>query len=171
MYISADKFDIISTPEGKDVFRRGLWRRNGSLMENSEILKGTGHYLYFPKITVNIKTYFGAGNGGKLILKNIVRNGSLWSNAVLGKEVISHSNIKRSLLLGVWKHTNPCNNGVCSFIIFMKINWPNMLKFVILCICWDTPRENTGPVQLHRAAQAEHIAKHFCLLKYTGHYW
>ena len=53
-----------------------------------------------------------------------------------------------------WKHTNLCNKilGVFSSIIFLQPWWPiwakNVYRFVILCICWDTPSENTGLWQL-----------------------
>ena len=71
---------------------------------------------------------------------NIVRNGSLWSNLVFEKEVVSHSNIKIlqawSLILGIWKHTNlairaffPPHNSLATAMT----NWA--LTFTDLLFC------------------------------------
>ena len=50
----------------------------------------------------------------------IVRNGSLWSNLVFEKEVISYSNIKicqawSLFCIGIWEHTNLYNKGIFFF--------------------------------------------------------
>ena len=66
-----------------------------------------------------------------------VRNGYLWSNVVLEKEVISHSSIKWlqawSLLLGMWKHTT-CVTSVFLFqysLATLTTNWVKILTDLI----------------------------------------
>ena len=47
----------------------------------------------------------------------------------------------------IWKHTTSCDKGVFSSIIISQLQrpWsPNLHRFVILCIYWDTLSENTG---------------------------
>ena len=51
----------------------------------------------------------------------------------------------------IWKHTTLCDNGV--FLTLISRNFDDQLssnvhRFVILCICWDTPSEKTGLWQL-----------------------
>ena len=59
------------------------------------LVRSIGHYWWLLKIIVNIKTDLVMSNGELLIVKNIVRNDSLWiwSNVVFEKVVISHENI------------------------------------------------------------------------------
>ena len=51
-----------------------------------------------------------------------MRTDSLWSNVVFDKKVISHSNIKRLQLKGVF-----------SFIFLLQLRWPVELKFSQIC--------------------------------------
>ena len=83
--------------------------------------------------------------GELLMVYNIVQKGSLWSNIVFEKEVISHSTIKRlkawSPLLEIWKLTNLCNKSVFSFIILSQLRWPIESTFSQICYfmhMWDT---------------------------------
>ena len=79
-------------------------------------------------------------NGALVRLKNIVRNGFLWSNIVFVKEVTSHSNIKRlqawSFLVIIWMHTN-CATRVF-FLLLFSCNFDidqlslNFHRFVIM---------------------------------------
>ena len=52
--------------------------------------KGSGHYWSLLKIIICIKTYLVTSNGEMLVVYNNLRNGTLWSNAVLEKEVFFH---------------------------------------------------------------------------------
>ena len=87
-----------------------------------------------------------------------MRNGSLWSNVVFEKEVIFHEfdfetsdlefEVSKS---SIWKHTTLCDKGVFSFILSRNFDdqlSSNFHRFVILCICWDTPSGKTGLWQL-----------------------
>ena len=90
---------------------------------------------------------------------NIVRNGSLWSAIFFEKEVIFHEfDIETSDLelevskSSVRKHTTLCDKDVF-FLSLLSRNFDDWLssnfhRFVILCICWDTPSEKTGLWQL-----------------------
>ena len=97
--------------------------------------------------------------GERLIIQNIVRNGSLWSSVVFEKEVIFHEfDLETSDLefdvskSSIWKHTTLCDNGV--FLSFISLNFDdqlssNVYRFVILCIlCRHTQAEKTGLWQL-----------------------
>ena len=71
------------------------------------------------------------GNGERLRVKNIVRNGSLWSDIVFEKEVIFHefdfetSNLEFEVSKSsIWKHTTSCDKGVFSFIIVSQLRRP-----------------------------------------------
>ena len=86
-----------------------------------------------------------------LIVLNIVRNGSLWGNAVFDKnrtfqeiiwinfetQRVSSRNQKNFVWLGFF-----------FFHIIMQLRRPLELSYVIWCICWDTPSEKTGLWQL-----------------------
>ena len=63
-----------------------------------KMILGTKHYWLHLKINVSIKSYLVlTRNWELLIVYNIVRNGSLWGNAVFEeKKVIFHTNIKRT---------------------------------------------------------------------------
>ena len=79
-------------------------------------------------------------------------NGSLTSNVVFGKDMISHSNYIKSPVLKIWKHTNEfVQQGVFfPFIVLLQLRSPilvTQLQFsqhvhrcVILCIVWDSHR-------------------------------
>ena len=54
------------------------------------IVKGSRHHWYLLKIIISIQPYLVTSNGERLIVYNIVRNGSLRSNVVFKKEVIFH---------------------------------------------------------------------------------
>ena len=97
-------------------------------------------------------------NGESLVVQNIVRNGSLWSGVVFEKEVIFHEfdfetsdlefEVSKS---SIWKHTTPCDKGDF-FLLLLSRNFDDRLSSnfhrFILCICWDTPSEETGLWQL-----------------------
>ena len=71
-----------------------------------------------------------------------MRNGSLWSNKVFEKEVISHQNMKSSRpikpFFGTWNQTNLCIKNVFFFHYSLATSMtnlsPNFHRFVILCI-------------------------------------
>ena len=86
-----------------------------------------------------------------------MRNGSLWSNEVF--EVISTQifefNFETSELdfevpkSSIWKHTTSCEKRACFFFFhYYLATLTTFYRFVILCICWDTPSEKTGLWQL-----------------------
>ena len=88
-----------------------------------------------------------------------MRNSSLWSDAVFEKEVIFHQfDFETSSLefevskASIRKHTTSCDKGVFSFIIILQTLADrlssNFHRFVILCICWETPSKKTGLWQL-----------------------
>ena len=74
-----------------------------------------------------------------LIVENIVRNGSLWSNVVYKNEVIFHKfdfetsdlefEIPKS---SIWKHTTSCDEGVFHFIHISQLQRPIELKFSLV---------------------------------------
>ena len=81
-------------------------------------------------------------NGELLIVKNIVRNSSFWSNVIFEKEVIFHEfdfetsdldfEVPKSSIL---KHTTPCDKDVFSFIIISQLQPPIELKLSQVCYC------------------------------------
>ena len=88
-------------------------------------------------------------NRDRLIVQNIVRNGSLWSN------------VNWFLDLRFWnwdleiKHLKAHNfawQGCFSVIIISQLRRPilssNFHRFVIVCLCWDTLSERNGLWQL-----------------------
>ena len=85
-------------------------------------------------------------NGELLIVYNIVRNGSLWSNVVFEKEIIETSELDfehRKAHNFVWQG--------CFFLSFSQLRRPIGLKFSQACfvfIWWDTPSEKSGRWQL-----------------------
>ena len=95
--------------------------------------------------------------GKRLMVSNIVRNGSLWNYIVFEKEEIFHKfdfansdlefEVSKSTIL---THTTSCEYFFF-FIIISQLRRPlssNFHRFVILCICWDTWSEQTGLWQL-----------------------
>ena len=52
-----------------------------------------------------------------------------------------------SLSLGNWKYTHLWNNLSCNYDDQLSSNFH---WFVILCICWETPSENTGLWQCYQ---------------------
>ena len=61
-------------------------------------------------------------NGERLIVQNIVRNGSLWSDVVFEQEVTFHefdfetSSLEFEVLKSsIWEHTTSCDKGVFFF--------------------------------------------------------
>ena len=86
---------------------------------------------------------------------------SFWSSVVFEKEVISYSNVKR---LQAWSLLFlPESTQICTAWVFFLSSFscnfngqlnPNLHKFVMLCICWDTPSENTGLWQLPNVSSA-----------------
>ena len=101
-------------------------------------------------------------NGERLIIQNIVRNGSLWSSVVFEKEVIFHEfdletsdsefEVSKS---SIWKRATLCDHGATRvfFLSLISCNFDDRLssnfhRFVILCICWDTPTLKTSLWQL-----------------------
>ena len=109
----------------------------GHAHPNSQyVFKGTGHYNWeLLKIIVTLVT----SNGEMLIVNNIVRNGSLWSNIVLGgKSEITHFCAKRvfssiilSFLKGVFLPLFSRN--------FEEQSSSSFHRCIILCISWDRP--------------------------------
>ena len=53
-------------------------------------LKGIGHYWQLLKIIFGIKPFLVTNNGERLMVWNIMTNGSLWSGVVFKKKVIFH---------------------------------------------------------------------------------
>ena len=77
-----------------------------------------------------------------------MRNCSLWSNVVFEEEVIS-------LKDHGWNATESTKSNATgvNFLSVLSRKFDDQLSqnfhtFVILCICWDTPSENTCPVPL-----------------------
>ena len=94
-------------------------------------------------------------NGELLIIWNIVRTGSLWSSVVFEKEVIFHEfDFKTSELdfhfskSSIWKHTTFVSRMFFFHYSLAASTSSNFHRFVILCICCDTPSEKTGLWQL-----------------------
>ena len=103
--------------------------QNNYFEENDGLFKGSGHYWLVLKIIVSIKTFLLTINRGLLIVKNIVRNGSLWSKVVFEKEFstkIFEFDFETSKLdfevskSSICKYTTLCDNGV----IFLQLRWP-----------------------------------------------
>ena len=66
-------------------------------------------------------------NGERLVVLNIVRNGSLWSEVVFEKEVVFHQFDFEALDLefeisksSICKHTTSCDKGVFVFILILS---------------------------------------------------
>ena len=88
-----------------------------------------------------------------------MRNNSLWSDVVFEKERIFHefdfetSDLKFEVSKSrIWKHTTSCDNWVL-FLSLISRNFDDQLsssrhRFVIFCICWDTPTVKTSLWQL-----------------------
>ena len=83
-----------------------------------------------------------------------MRNGPLWSNVVFEAKVIFHWDIwidfETSAEVSnsnVCKHTTSCDKGAFLYIILSQLRRPilslSFQRFVILCICWDTPTVKT----------------------------
>ena len=91
-----------------------------------------------------------------LILYNVVRNEPLWSNVDFEEEVISHLNIwisrPQNLILRYRNQAAESTQLRMSRVFFLPLvsrNFDAQLsskfhRFVVLCICWDTPCEKTG---------------------------
>ena len=62
---------------------------------------------------------------------NIVRNGFLWSNEVSNSNIWKAQFVRQGFFLRVFS---------CNFNDQLS---PDFHRFVILCICWDTPSEKT----------------------------
>ena len=108
-----------------------------------------------------------------------MRNGSLWSDIVFEKEVIFQEfdfetsdlefEVSKS---SIWKHTTSCDEGVFLLSLLSRNSddqsSSNVHKFVILCICWDTPSEKTGLWQLPIVSNVfkRHV-EHFSTEVYT----
>ena len=84
-----------------------------------------------------------------------MRNGSLWSDVVFEKEVILPRiwfwDLRKRFLGLEVKHLKSHNflwQGWFFFHYYLATSTTNWAKkfhrFVILCICWDTPSEKTG---------------------------
>ena len=88
-----------------------------------------------------------------------MRNGSLWSTAFFETEVIFHEfdfetsdlefEVSKSSILNAH---NFVRQG-CFYLSLLSHNFDDRLsthfhRFVTLCICWETPSENTGLRQL-----------------------
>ena len=96
-------------------------------------------------------------NGERLIVKDIVRNGSLWSNVDFEKEVIFHEFDFETLDLefevsksSIWKHTTLCDKRGFCFIIISQLR-RHELKFSQVCYFMHMLRytnEKTGFWQL-----------------------
>ena len=87
-------------------------------------------------------------------------NGSVWSNAVFKKEVISPSNNKilqpKPDIMHLKAHKVK-QQGFFPALVSCKLDdklSPNVHRFVILSICWDTPSEKTGRWQLPNVSSA-----------------
>ena len=82
------------------------------------------------------------GNGERLIVLNIVRNSSLWSEVVFEKEVIFHEfDFETSSLefevskSSIRKYTTSCDKGVFSFIIIFATSttdWAQIFTGLLL---------------------------------------
>ncbi len=98
-----------------------------------------------PKIN-GYKNYLVKSTGELLILKNIVRSETLWSNGVLEKEVIFHKQIWIWERLQAWSlsRASESTQFYASRVFFLSLfscNFndqlsPNFHRFVILCIHW-----------------------------------
>ena len=93
------------------------------------------------------KTWLGNELWERLMVWNIVRNGSLWIHVVFEQEVIflefdfetSELDLEVSKLI-ISKHTTLCDKGVFGFIILQlrRPYWAQHFhRFVMLCICWE----------------------------------
>ena len=107
------------------------------------------------KIIVGMKIYLVTNNGELLIVSNIERNGSLWSNVFFEKALIFHSNMKRlpEVFYNFLMHQK------AQYFVHQGCNFddrlsPNFDRFVILCICWDAPSEKTDLWQLLKVSSA-----------------
>ena len=99
-------------------------------------------------------------NGERLILLDIVRNSSLWSDIVFEKSVIFHkfdfetSDLELEVSKSsIWLRTTSCYIKGVFFLSLLSRNFDDLLnsnfhRFVILCICWGTPSEKNGLWQL-----------------------
>ena len=92
-------------------------------------------------------------------MRNIVRNGSLWSDVVFEKEEIFHYfDFETSSLefevskSSIWKHKTLCDKGVFSCVFISQlaptINRAQIFTGLLFYACWDTPSEKTGLWQL-----------------------
>ena len=87
------------------------------------------------------KTLLGHSNGERLVLQNIVRKGSLWSNVVFEKEEIFHefdfetSDLELEVSKSSkWKHTTSCDKVFfLSFIVISQLWRLVELKFSQVC--------------------------------------
>ena len=69
---------------------------------------------------------------------------------VFVKEVISHSKNKRHRHDAIFRDLK-AHKFSCNFDDQLS---PKFHKFIILCICWDAPSENTGLKQLPKVSSA-----------------
>ena len=89
-----------------------------------------------------------------------MRNDSLWSNVVFEEEVISHSNlhdlIESRPQLRSWTPASESTQLVGCFFFHYSLatSTTNFQRFVISCICRDTPSEKIGLWQLPKLSSA-----------------
>ena len=149
---------------------RSCWQKNkiriySVLTVWMRLFKGTGHYWLLLIIIFSLWNYLVTSNGELLIVYQVVRSGSLWSNTFFLTQ-----NIKRLQLKSFIMHPKAHKVLQQGWFFFhcslanSKTNWAIFLyRFVSLCnVCWDTPSENTGLWQL------ANLSSDF---KGSGHYW
>ena len=113
-------------------------------------------------------------NGELLIVYNIVRNGSLWSAIVFWERSNFPRIWFRDLRFRTWgleiNHLNAHNfvwQG-CFFLSLLSRNFDgrlssNIHRFVIICICWDTPTAKASLWQLPTVSTVFNFARFHCI--------
>ena len=99
------------------------------------------HCNVSPNIWITVSDFF-VGNDShpclvtsnwkRLVVENLVRNGSLWSNfqQIWFRDLKFRIEVSKS---SIWKHTTSCDQGFFSFIVISQLRWPIELKFSQIC--------------------------------------
>ena len=104
---------------------------------------------------ISLKPYLVTSNGERLVVQNVVRKGSLWSEVFFEKEVIFNEFVfETSDLEFEIKHLEAHNFvwQVCFFFHSYRAtsttNWAQIFTGSLFYACWDTPSEKAGLWQL-----------------------
>ncbi len=127
---------------------------------------------------MTIKTYLIKSTGEMLIHITLLEITPLWSNGVLEKR--AHFQPKNIIWEGLqaWSLSQASEStqfyatSVC-FLSLFSCNFddqlsPNFHRFVILCICWNTPSEDTGLWQLPKVYPAFKSVLSLMVLHHRG---